>query len=79
MGIDIKFPIGLMFAILGAVLTIYGYLTKSEPDIYQKSLDININLWTGIIMLAFGLIMLLASIIQRNDKEGKQPENSGKQ
>lgn len=72
MGIDIKLPIGLMFAILGAVLTIYGYITKSDPDIYQKSLNININLWTGIAMLAFGLFMILASVLQRKKKEEKE-------
>ncbi len=72
MGIDIKLPIGLMFSILGAVLTIYGYVTKSDPDIYQKSLNININLWTGIIMLIFGLAMILASLLQRKEKEEKQ-------
>jgi len=73
MGIDIKLPIGLMFSILGAVLTIYGFVTKSDPDIYQKSLNININLWTGIIMLVFGLGMILASLLQR--KEGEDKEN----
>jgi hypothetical protein len=78
MGIDIKLPIGLMFAILGTVLTIYGFITKSDPEIYQKSLDININLWTGIIMLAFGLFMLLASIFQRKEEDDKQSAANGK-
>lgn len=72
MGIDIKFPIGLMFAILGTVLTVYGFITKSDPEVYQKSLDININLWTGIIMLIFGLMMLLLSLFQRKEKDAKQ-------
>ena len=72
MGIDIKFPIGLMFAILGTVLTIYGFITKSDPEVYQKSLDININLWTGIIMLIFGLMMLLLSLFQRKEEDAKQ-------
>ena len=71
MGIDIKFPIGLMFSILGAVLAIYGFVTRFNPEIYQKSLDININLWTGIIMLVFGLFMLLASILQKKEEETK--------
>jgi hypothetical protein len=71
MGIDIKFPIGLMFTILGAVLAIYGFVTRFDPEIYRKSLDININLWTGIAMLAFGLFMLLASILQKKDEEAK--------
>jgi uncharacterized protein YhhL (DUF1145 family) len=71
MGIDIKFPIGLMFSILGAVLTVYGFVTRSNVEMYQKSLDININLWTGIAMLVFGLGMLLASILQKKAKETK--------
>jgi len=71
MGIDIKFPIGLMFSILGAVLTIYGFVTRSNTEMYHKSLDININLWSGIAMLVFGLLMLLASVIQKKNKATK--------
>jgi len=72
MGIDIKLPIGLMFSILGAVLAIFGFVTKSDPALYQKSLGININLWTGIVMLVFGLGMILASILQRKEEDDKQ-------
>jgi hypothetical protein len=71
MGIDIKFPIGLMFTILGAVLSVYGFVTRFDPEMYRKSLDININLWTGIVMLAFGLFMLLTSIFQKKEEETK--------
>lgn len=72
MGIDIKFPIGLMFSILGAVLAIYGFITRANPEVYQKSLDININLLTGLIMLGFGLMMLLASLVKRKAKNSKE-------
>jgi hypothetical protein len=58
MGIDIKFPIGLMFFILGILLTIYGIVTNSDALLYQRSLGTNINLWSGLGMLIFGLIML---------------------
>jgi hypothetical protein len=71
MGIDIKFPIGLMFTILGAVLAVYGFVTRTDPEMYQKSLDINVNLWTGIAMMVFGLGMLLASIIKKKEEETK--------
>ncbi len=74
MGIDIKLPIGLMFSILGIVLALYGFMTRTDPDMYHKSLDININLWTGAVMLAFGLIMILVSVFQRKEDEGKQAE-----
>ena len=58
MGIDIKFPIGLMFSILGLLLTIFGLLTSGDSVLYSRSLGININLWSGCGMLVFGLIML---------------------
>lgn len=61
MGLDIKLPIGLMFTILGVLLTIYGLATTSSPEIYLKSLNININLWVGVSTLVFGLIMLFLS------------------
>jgi len=77
MGIDIKFPIGLMFSILGAVLAIYGFITRSNPEVYQKSLDININLFTGLIMLGFGLMMLLISLLQRKKENGRKQSETG--
>ena len=57
MGLDIRLPIGLMFSLLGALLIISG-LTANRR-IFQRSLGINVNLWWGIVMLAFGIIMLL--------------------
>jgi uncharacterized membrane protein len=59
MGLDIKLPIGLMFAIIGLLLTIYGLATASNAEMYARSLHVNINLWIGISMLVFGGIMLL--------------------
>ena len=56
MGLDVRFPIGGMFSIIGAILTIYGIV--SNPAIYEKSLGINVNLWWGIVLLVFGLVML---------------------
>jgi hypothetical protein len=59
--IDIKFPIGLMFLILGILLTIYGFVTISDSAMYIKSFQINVNLWSGIGMLIFGGLMLFFS------------------
>ncbi len=58
MGIDIKFPMGFMFSILGLILTVFGLFTNSNAGLYQRSLGININLWSGAGMLVFGLLML---------------------
>jgi hypothetical protein len=56
MGLDIRLPIGLMFSVFGLILTVYGWL--SDPAIYVRSLDININLVWGLSLLAFGGSML---------------------
>ena len=61
MGVDIKLPIGLMFTILGVILTIHGFLTTANAELYKKSLGININLWVGLSMLVFGIFMLAFS------------------
>jgi hypothetical protein len=57
MGLDIRLPIGLLFSIFGVLLIGYGAL--GDGSIYARSLGVNINLWWGIIMLAFGLVMFL--------------------
>jgi hypothetical protein len=60
MGLDIRLPIGLMFSTLGVLLTGYGLL--GDKSGYAKSLGININLDWGIVLIAFGLIMLFLSL-----------------
>jgi hypothetical protein len=56
--VDIRIPIGLMFSILGVLITIFGFFTMSNSVMYQKSLGINVNIIMGSLMLVFGLIML---------------------
>jgi len=56
---DIRFPIGLMFSLLGLILTLQGIITYSNVVMYQKSLGVNINLWSGIGMLIFGILMIV--------------------
>jgi hypothetical protein len=68
MGVDIKIPIGLMFTILGIILTIYGLVTNGDP-MYARSLGININLWSGLSMLVFGAVMLLFSWVSWKRKK----------
>ena len=56
---DIRIPIGALFSLLGTVLTVYGIVTKSDAQLYARSENIVINLWWGLIMLAFGALMLV--------------------
>ncbi len=70
MGLDIKIPIGMLFSILGLLLTFFGAATGGDA-MYHKSLDININLWTGLFMLAFGLFMLMLAWLDRKKEKSK--------
>jgi hypothetical protein len=56
MGIDIRLPIGLLFVALGILLATFGAI--GDPRVYVKSLGYNVNLWWGLVLLAFGLVML---------------------
>ena len=56
MNLDLRLPMGLMFTCFGVLLTGFGLV--SDRAIYAKSLDINVKLWWGLVLLAFGLIML---------------------
>jgi hypothetical protein len=55
MGLDIRFPIGIIFTIYGAILIIYGVV--ADPAIFVNSLGVNIDIWWGAAMLIFGLVM----------------------
>jgi putative Mn2+ efflux pump MntP len=57
--LDIKIPIGLMFSVFGVILLVYGFFTRNDVELYQKSLSHNVNLWMGALMLVFGGVMLL--------------------
>jgi hypothetical protein len=76
MSMDIRFPIGFMFTITGLIITIWGLV--SSPEIYQKSLNVNVNLWTGLGMLVFGLSFLLMSLMAaKKRKEPEGPKDAG--
>jgi hypothetical protein len=57
--LDIKIPIGLMFTILGLLLTAFGLFTSSDAGLYDKAFGYNVNLWSGAGMLVFGALMLV--------------------
>lgn len=56
MTFDLRLPIGLLFTLLGLLLSLFGLL--SSPELYQTSLGLNMNLWWGLVILAFGAAML---------------------
>jgi hypothetical protein len=60
MRFDLRLPIGLMFSIVGVLLTGYGLV--SDRAIYQRSLGVNVNLWWGLVLLVFGVVMLVFAL-----------------
>jgi membrane protein implicated in regulation of membrane protease activity len=58
-GLDVRFPIGGLFTSLGLLLSGYGLATAGNAAQYARSLSVNINLWWGLVMLVFGLLLLL--------------------
>jgi hypothetical protein len=68
MGLDVRLPIGGMFLVVGVLLAIYGVITTGGPG-YEKSLDININLWWGLVMAVFGALMLGLALLRGGKKQ----------
>ena len=57
MNLDVRLPLGLLFVVLGLILTIYG-LTADTAGYVKHSLGENVNLHWGLIFLLFGAVVL---------------------
>ena len=66
-GLDLRYPIGGLFAALGVLLAVFGGVTASNTEMYAKSGGLNINLWWGIVLLVTGMVFLL---LARNGARG---------
>lgn len=56
--LDVRVPIGALFTLLGVLLTGYGFLEPAGLGAaFTKGGQI--NMWWGLVMLVFGIIMLL--------------------
>jgi hypothetical protein len=54
--LDLRIPSGSFFTLLGVILMAYGLL---QPDLRAPLTDVNINLYSGASMLAFGVFLLV--------------------
>lgn len=57
MNLDVRLPIGMLFILIGVLLAGYGVM--SDAAIYERSLGHNVNLVWGLVLLAFGVLMLM--------------------
>lgn len=58
--LDLRWPIGGLFTALGLLLAGYGLLTAGSSANYARAASVNINLWWGLVMLIFGVLLLLS-------------------
>lgn len=66
---DLRKPIGYFFLLLGLILAVYGMITKGDAEMYHRSLDLNINLIWGGVLIVFGLVMLIPALLDKSSKE----------
>jgi hypothetical protein len=52
--LDIRYPIGGLFLVIGALLVPYGWFVQSA----LTPIGSNIDLWWGVVMLVFGVLLL---------------------
>ena len=64
--LDVRLPIGVLFLLLGAILTVFGVLTRADTVMYVQSGGININLAWGAMMLLFGGVMTALAAMARD-------------
>ena len=77
---DVRRFIGGLFVIYGLILTILG-IGASDADI-DRAAGINVNLWTGLAMLAVGALFLVWAFTrplsrQLEEAESEQPAGGG--
>lgn len=56
--VDARIAVGMFFTLTGTVLAAFGFSTRDRADVYARSLGIDANLWWGLPLLVFGIVML---------------------
>ena len=66
--LDLRYPIGGLFVVLGAILAVFGLVTRGNAAMYAPSAGVNINLWWGLVMFVVGLVFL--GLARRGHRSG---------
>jgi hypothetical protein len=72
---DLRRIIGGLFIAYGLLMTILG-ITDSQAEI-DKAAGVNINLWAGLGMLVFGLLMITWALTRPLGDELREAEDGG--
>ena len=54
--LDLRVPSGWFFTLLGVILMAYGLF---QPQLRAALTDTNVNLYSGVVLLAFGVFLLV--------------------
>ena len=74
MNLDLRIPMGLLFTIVGVIMSVYGFFTRGSA-IYARSAGMNINLIWGVVMLIFGVSMY--TLGRRSDRRPSPAQVEG--
>jgi hypothetical protein len=79
---DVRRFIGGLFAIYGVILTVMG-IGASDADI-DRAAGINVNLWTGLAMLAVAAVFLvwaftrpMSKLLEEDEAGSSEPAGGG--
>ena len=74
MGLDIRIPLGMIFLIIGGIMSVFGLFTRHSA-LYDRSLGINLNLTWGLLMFVFGAFMVFhvycSILVDVNERNGE--------
>ena len=62
--LDLRVPTGFFFTVVGLILVVMGVFLPSEKAALTDS---NVNLYCGLVMLAFGLFMLALTRMTKHE------------
>jgi hypothetical protein len=66
-----------MFSLIGLILLVSGLVTNSNAELYHRSLDINVNLYWGLVLLVFGGSML--TLAWRGSTKVSPPDSAARE
>jgi hypothetical protein len=72
---DIRRIIGGLFVVYAVILIVVGIV--GSHDVKTKAAGINVNLWTGIGMLVFGILMIAWALLRPVKPEPPETRGEG--
>ena len=66
--LSIAMTIGATMGAIGLILFLYGLFGHAD---YRQSANININLWWGLLMVVFGIIMGIGGYLSSRRNPGR--------